>query len=205
MTNITDHLIRYIHEGNAHYEVRDLIAGVVFHDENEFIPLADLALSRELGFFRRSLFPNEPVVAEYYPLFNIHPVHSPDGWQSYAIADNRLEYGYLLGEQWELVEAYHALKRAVECGELGECIAESHEALGRGVWLSTSEAVERCSQFDSEEYPLAGRRTYERLRNAARNGKLKAVNTVLHGWKFHRHALDEWLLDEDAHKTGPKG
>lgn len=33
--------------------------GVLFLDENEFIPFADLGYSRRLGFYQKSLFPDE--------------------------------------------------------------------------------------------------------------------------------------------------
>jgi len=51
---------QYIEEsGQAHWITRDNgEIGVVFHDENEFIPLADLGVSKQLGFYRLSLFPS---------------------------------------------------------------------------------------------------------------------------------------------------
>lgn len=198
MDNITDHVTRYIHQTEgAHYAVQNGQSGVVFHDEGEFIPLADLALSTDLGFFRRSLFPDEPAIAEYAPAFVVRPVVSADPWNAYALVDDKGEFVYLLGEPWELVEAYLALKKAVE-GVFGEEISERDEALGFGLWLTTSEAAERLHRLDPEEYPLE-RKTYERLRMAGRQERIRAQNSDTHGWRFHAHSLDEWATDEYAH------
>lgn len=44
--------------GEAHWENRSGEWGIVFHDENEFIPLSDLAVNKRLGFYKISLFPD---------------------------------------------------------------------------------------------------------------------------------------------------
>lgn len=205
MENITDHVTRYIHQTNgAHYDVQDGVSGVVFHDEGEFIPLSDLAYSERLGFFKRSLFPDEPTVAEYYPEFEVRPLETndPEPWDAYALVDGKGEYGYLLGEPWQVVEAYLALQIAYDAiisgQQLCDPIHENDEAMGRGLWLPTSEAAERLHRLDPKEYPLE-RKTYERLRAAGRDGRIKAHNSEVHGWRFHAHSLDEWATDEYAH------
>lgn len=200
---ITDHITKYIYAtGNAHYAVQDNTPGVVFHDEGEFIPLQDLAYSERLGFFRRSLFPAEPAIAEYVPYYEVRPVVSRDPWDAYAIVDTKGEYGYLLGEPWEMLEAYYALKRAVE-GVFGEPIDENDDAMGRGLWLTTSEAAERLHRLDPDEYPLL-RKTYVRLRHAGEEGRVHAVRSERHGWRFHAHSLDDWAADDEAHRPGVK-
>jgi hypothetical protein len=42
----------------GHIEERNGEMGIVFHDENEFIPLADLGYNSQLGFYRLNLFPD---------------------------------------------------------------------------------------------------------------------------------------------------
>lgn len=209
--NVTDHVTRYIHQTDgAHYDVQNGQSGVVFHDEGEFIPLADLALSEELGFFRRSLFPDEPAVAEYVPAYVVRPLETndPEPWDAYAIVDDKEEYGYLLGEPWQVVEAYLAIKRAYDAivsgQQIYDPIHENSEAMGRGLWLPTSEAAERLHRLDPDEYPLE-RKTYERLRMAGRQGRIRAQNSEVHGWRFHAHSLDEWATDEYAHSRWKGG
>lgn len=38
--------------------------GILFLDEHEFIPFTDLGYNAELGFFRRSVFPDQPTEGE---------------------------------------------------------------------------------------------------------------------------------------------
>lgn len=200
---INEVVTRYIYETKAaHYAVQDGVAGVVFHDEGEFMPLVDLAYSQRLGFFRRSRFPGEPATAEYAPVFEVRPVVSRDPWEAYALVDGKEEYGYLLGEPWELIEAYHALRRAME-GVFGPPIDEDSEAMGRGMWLTTSEAAERLHRLDPDEYPLK-RKTYVRLRAAGSEGRVRAMVSERHGWRFHKHSLDDWAADDEAHRPGVK-
>lgn len=67
---ILEHVKRAIREGfiPAELVIHDGEAGVLFLDENEFIPFADLNYSRELGYFRISLFPDEPRECENTPV-----------------------------------------------------------------------------------------------------------------------------------------
>lgn len=210
MDHITDHVTKLVHQGTAHYAVQGGQSGVVFHDKGEFIPLTDLALSTDLGFFRRSLFPDEPAIAEYSPYYEVRPLETndPEPWDAYALVDGTEEFGYLLGEPWQVVEAYHAIKRAYDAivseQALGDPIHENSEAMGRGLWLPTSEAAERLHRLDAKEYPLE-RKTYERLRMAGREGRIRAQNSEIHGWRFHAHSLDEWATDEYAHRRWKTG
>jgi len=53
--NIREQAQRYIDEsGMAHLENRDGAEGIVFHDEDEFIPLSELRYDAILGFHRRN-------------------------------------------------------------------------------------------------------------------------------------------------------
>lgn len=58
--NIHESIQQYIDEGGmgrlATVDGRD---GVVFLDENEFIPFDDLGYNRDLGYFRLSAFPQQ--------------------------------------------------------------------------------------------------------------------------------------------------
>lgn len=61
MMNIRDMVEQYIREtGQARLAELDGQAVVEFLDEGEVIPLSDLAYSSELGFYRKSLFGEQP-------------------------------------------------------------------------------------------------------------------------------------------------
>lgn len=60
MSNIRDLVEQYIRDtGLARWTTANGAPAVEFLDEGEVIPLADLAYSSELGFYRRSLFGEE--------------------------------------------------------------------------------------------------------------------------------------------------
>lgn len=51
---------QFIEDTNeAHWHTNELgINGVVFHDENSFMPLSDLGVSKQIGFYQLSHFPS---------------------------------------------------------------------------------------------------------------------------------------------------
>lgn len=52
-------LDEYIQESRmGRYETKNGRKGIVFLDENQWIPIDDLGYSRELGFYQLSLFPH---------------------------------------------------------------------------------------------------------------------------------------------------
>lgn len=203
MDAITSHLTKYIRDtGMAHYAVQDNVPGVVFRDEGEFVPLSDLGLNHDLGFFRRSDFPDEPTIAEHVPAYQIRRFQTADNWDAYALVDAEGEYGFLLGERWQMADAFQALRQALECNVLGEPIDDDDIAMGHS-WLTTLEARERLHRIDPEEYP-PNKATDQRLRAAGRRGDVLSQVSPAHGWRWFIHSLDEWAMNEEAHRPGPK-
>lgn len=69
MTTILDHIRRSIAEGMpARLDARGEEQGVLFLDENEFIPLDDLNYNEQLGYFRMSQFPGARRECENAPV-----------------------------------------------------------------------------------------------------------------------------------------
>lgn len=42
------------------FQIEGGVEGVLWTDENDFVPITDINLSRKLGYFTVSLFPDEP-------------------------------------------------------------------------------------------------------------------------------------------------
>ena len=201
--NIRDAVLRYIYEtpGAARFDVQSGRAGVVFTDEGEFIPLADLAYSRELGFYQISQFPDvEPETTNENP-WTLHPavpVWRDDPWRPYALLSPE-GHGFLIGEKWQLVEAVEAIRLFIERGLLSEPIREDDEALGHK-WLSISEAVAEANAYDPAEYPL-GETTAARIRQAARRETIGgAVQDGGGRWKFQNRRFRHWLIKNAERK-----
>ena len=199
MESIFPHVDKYIDEvGLAHWEVRSSVLGVLFHDEGEFIPVEDLGLSENLGFFRRRLFPDEPIIAGYIPEFEIRP--TGPGFALVHVSEDR---AFVLGDWGAVIEAKKSLERA-GAGDVGPPLPPDSDLLMRSEWMTTNEAAELLQDMYPEEY-APGRTTAERLRMAGRRGDIMANNDSVHGWRFNRHSILEWAADEKNHKPGPKG
>jgi hypothetical protein len=185
--------------GEAHEETRGHIRGVVFHDDDVFIPYTELGYNSEYGFYSTAISPDIESEATYLT-WTIHPVKErhpdPDRpWEPFAILDSG-EFGYLLGERWQVAELVTVLQAFLERGEMSEAIDDDDEALGTR-WLTISEAVEEANAFDPDKYPLDGSTDY-RIRQAARRGDWlengRAKQDSGGRWKFHARRFRGWLV-----------
>lgn len=132
--------------------------------------------------------------------WTVHPVTTADGWQAFALLDSD-GYGFLLGEDWQMAGALEALRAAVEDGVLAEPIPEDAEELGTK-WLSISEACLEAHNYDPDEYPL-DENLAPRIRQAARRGRLSGDQGPTGRWKFQARRFRWWLVNDDAHQSGP--
>lgn len=200
--NIRDLVLQYINDtpGAARFDVQAGRAGVTFLDENEFIPLADLAYSSEIGFYRLSQFPDvEPQTTNENPwtLHPVTPVWRDDPWRPFALLDPD-GAGFLLGERWQVAEVVEALQLFLQRGLLSEPIGEDDEALGHK-WLSIAEAVAEAHAYDPDEYPLGGT-TSSRIRQAARRGSIGGAVQNGGRWKFQGRRFRSWLVKNAERK-----
>lgn len=192
---------QYIKEtGEAHLEHRRGEGfGVVFHDENQFILLSDLAYNSRLGFFQASLFPDQPREAEYQPpeptkwitaVFTEPggPTEAdPQGglpgagdYQMYAIIPDDDTNGFIIGEWPSVVAVYEALGRLIETKQADEQVSEYDERLGR-LWLSVTEAALKFGvPVDSVRY-------------AAREGFIPMAEKQGNEWRFPQGKFLWWL------------
>jgi hypothetical protein len=203
--NIREMMVRYVNEGNARFDVQDGRAGVVFLDENEFIPLEDLNYNRQLGFFRVSAFPDAEQEADSSNPWTLHPVvvadPRNDPWRPYAILDPD-GYGMLIGDKWNVVELHQALGVFLEKGLLSEPILDDDEALGWR-WFTINEAIEEAHRYDPDEYPL-GETTAQRIRMAAQRGAIRGWKQTESGrYKFSASRFRHWLVKNAERGSKP--
>lgn len=198
--NIRDVVQRHIHRtGQARFDVRDGRAGVVFFDEegdgSHFIPLAELAYNREFGFYSTAVSPDiEPETTNENPwtLHPLIPAGRDDPWRPFGLLDPD-GYGHLIGEKWQVLEAYEVLKLFLERGLMSEPIAEDDEALGTR-WLTIQEAMEEAHRFDPDEYKL-DENLANRIRMAARRGTIGGVvQDSSNRYKFQARRFRYWLV-----------
>jgi hypothetical protein len=194
MKSIQKAIADYIAEGGgAVYATADGESGVVFTDENEFFAWEDLGLSKDLGFYRLSRFPDVANECAFYN-WTVRPVETADDWPGFAILDGD-GYGFMAGERWQLEELYYRLRRFLRHGDFDEPIADDDEALG-SVWYTINEAVHAAHDYDPAEYPL-NERTAERIRRAAQRGTLAHVQTDSGRYKFRAARFRHWLTKGD--------
>lgn len=193
MNNIRDMIEQYVRDtGQAHIEIRAGLAGVIFHDESEFIPFADLGYDRQLGFYRLSDFPDVLSQANSVNPWSLHPVRVGNGERQYALLDNRANMGYLLGDFAALANAAEALLIFLGRGLLGEPLADDDERLGVR-WLTIAEAMAEATAYDLDEYP-PGENLAQRIRQAARRGTIGGVAQDAAGrYKFQARRFRAWL------------
>lgn len=187
--NIRGMIEEYIRDtGEAHFEHRQGEGyGVVFHDENEFFLLSDLAYNSNLGFFRVSRFPGEPREAEYQEpepaKWSTVVFTENDGeqdYQSYGVVPDDGTSGLIIGELPHVRLLYEALGRLLESGHADEEVHHLDERLGHP-WLSVSEASEKFN------VPT------DTVRYAAREGFIPMAEKQGRDWRFPQRKFLWWL------------
>lgn len=110
--NIRDHIRSAIVDGlPAEFTQREGKAGILFHDENEFVPFDDLNYNNEYGYYRQSQL---PTVQGDCTSENPETLHwgkdFGDDWKPIIWADSvgNLE---LIGDIWQAADLYQALGR----------------------------------------------------------------------------------------------
>lgn len=194
MKSIREMIDQYITEtGEAHLEHRRGVGfGVVFHDEDQFILLSDLAYNSKLGFFQVSLFPDATREAEYQPpeptkwttaVFTEQGgATSADDYQMYAIIPDDDTNGFIIGEWPSVVAVYEALGRLIETRQADEQVDSLDERLGHP-WLSVSEAALKYT------VPV------DTVRYAAREGFIPMAQKQSErgDWRFPQRKFLWWL------------
>lgn len=180
---------------------RNGVSGVIFHDENEFIPFTDLNYNNEYGYYRMSRFPDIQRDCTNENRENIHRgVGFSDNWHPYIWSDSGGNLT-LLGDDYQVADLYQALKAFVERGELDpEEISEDDPAWDymRGIDWAIDEAI-------SYGWTQTREQVADTIRAAARRGAINGASQSESGkWYFNRPKFRGWLVKEENHKRGPK-
>lgn len=160
--------------------------GVIFHDDNQFIPISDLAYNSRLGFFQVSRFPDETREAEYmepHTEFKTASFTTFSGEEDYtvwaAIPDD-MTGGLIIGEWSSVLSLHAALSRLVDTGQVDEEIDEDDERLNHR-WLNVSEAA--------SEYAVP----VDTVRYAAREGLILKAEKQGNEWRFPERQFKQWV------------
>lgn len=172
------------------------VRGVLFHDENEFIPWSDLGFNSTYGFYRLSSFPDVGNEAEY-ATWSINPVidSDRDGDMMYALLDAD-GYGFLLGEHWQVAELLPVLAAFLNDGAHNEPVDD--EAVG-AKYFTIAEMCEEANRYDPAEYPHNTPEDQDRLRRRLQRniqrGNLWGVKQDPQGrYKVRASAFRGWLV-----------
>ena len=206
MQHIQMHVLSAIRGGlAATMTQRNGVAGVVFPDENEFIPFTDLNYNSEYGYYRMSQFSDLQRDCTNENRENIHRgVGFSDGWHPYIWSDSGGNLT-LLGDDYQVADLYQALKAFVERGELDpEEISEDDPSWDymRGIDWAIDEALDF---WLTRGKTLTRTQAGDTIRAAARRGAINGASQTANGkWYFNRPKFRGWLQKEENHKPGPK-
>ena len=191
--NIRDHIRAAINDGlPAEFAQRDGKAGVLFHDEGEFVPFDDLNVNREYGYYRLSQFPN---LQRDCTNENPETLHLGkdfgDNWNPLIWADSGGNLT-LIGDPWQAADLYQALGRYLFHGETDpEEIGQNDPAwdyMRRIDW-----AIKEYRDFLGDERPDA--QIANTIRAAAVRGAIHGSSQSESGaWYFRPAAFRGWLV-----------
>lgn len=148
--------------GLAHVTTQNGNGGVLFTDDNQFIPWLDLGYSSEYGFYQISRLPNIENEASY-STWSIHPLVGSEnsyGVPLYVLLDAD-GYGFLLGERWQVAELLPVVQQFMATGEASEPVDD--EVIGVK-YYSIAEACAVAHEYDPAKYPYTTPGDQDRLR-----------------------------------------
>ena len=193
--NISQMIEQFIKDGGpAQVTTRQGQAGVLFTDENEFIPWGDLGYNQEYGFYRISHLPG--LHDEVGVNFSTARFLSHDGEEEYpqwAILTDDHTDGFVIGEWGSVAKLYQTLKELVENGKAEE-VNELDERLGHP-WMAAQEAA----KFADERMGISI--TARAIRYACDRGEIRHATKDAQ-WRMPQQSFVSWLRNRP--KPGPK-
>lgn len=199
--NIRDHIRRAITEGlPAEFYQQAGESGVLFYDENEFIPFDGLNYNSTYGYYRISLLPDterectndNPETLHYGKDFG-------DDWKPIIWADSGGNL-QLVGDIWQAADLYRALGRLLLHGEIGtEEISEndaSWDYMKRIDW-----AIKEYRDFMRDDRP--DDQIANSIRSAANRNAIWGCSQDGRGaWYFRPESFRGWLVKTRDEKRG---
>lgn len=197
--NIRIHALRSIrHKMPARFDVQAGAAGIVFEDENEFIPFADLGYNPEYGYFRMSALPNVASDCTNENPETIHRIEEPgDEDPMFAWCDSDGD-PHLIGEWWQVADLYAALHAALHDGVLAEPIDRLDPAWGNH--FTITRAVQEALEFG---YGNDAEQMADTIRAAARAGRIRGATQDDAGrWTVPAATFRDWLIRSQQERRG---
>jgi len=199
--NIRQHLLKSILSGlPARFDVQGAVSGVLFEDEQEFIPLSDLGYSSELGYYRLSAFPDALSETTNENPETVHLLEGSDanGQAPLYVWMDSDGYPHHLGELHQAADLYAALGALLHDGRTsGESVSEFDPAWGQN--YNIAKAVEEAIAYGygSDREQLA-----DSIRAAARAGRIRGATQVDGRWSIPPLTLRGWLVRSREEKRG---
>lgn len=199
--NIRERILKSILSGlPARFDVQGAVSGVLFEDEQEFIPLSDLGYSGELGHYRLSRFPDVRNECDSSNPETIHLLAGSDedgNAPMYVWCDADGD-PHLVGELHQAADLYAALGELLHAGRTtGEPISEHDPAWGRNYTIS--QAVEEAIVYG---YGTDRERMADSIRAAARAGRIRGATQVDGRWSIPPLTLRGWLVRSAEERRG---
>ena len=198
--NIRDHIRRSISDGlAAEFAQRDGKAGVIFHDENEFIPFDDLNYNNAYGYFRISQLPNIERDCTNENQETLHYGKDFHDWRPIIWADSGGNLN-MIGDIWQAADLYQALGRLLLHGEAdSEEISENDaqwDYMKRVDW-----AIREYRDFFGDARPDA--EIGKTIRAAATAKRIWGCSQDSRGnWYFRPECFRGWLTKTRNEKRG---
>lgn len=197
--NIRDHIRKEIKTLHAEFTQRGGKSGVLFHDENEFIPFDDLNVNREYGYYRISAFPDIERECTNENPETLHRGVDFHEWEPIIWADSGGNLT-LIGDSWQAADLYHALGEYLHNGILQpDAISEDDFA-----W----DYMKRIDWAISEYRGYTGdARTDDQIGNtiraAAKAGRIHGSSQDGQGnWYFNPSRFRGWLVKTKDENRG---
>lgn len=198
--NIRDHIRRELRSLPASFTQQAGQAGVIFHDENEFIPFDDLNYNSEYGYYRLSQFPDlQRDCTNENPETLHHGKDFGDDWKPLIWADSGGNLN-MIGDVWQAADLYQALGRMLLHDEMdSEEISEndaSWDYMKRIDW-----AVKEYRDYMEDGRSDA--QIANTIRAAADRGAIHGCSQTESGaWFFRPPAFRGWLVKARDEKRG---
>lgn len=198
--NVRQHALKSIRGGMpARFAVQEGQGGVLFLDENEFIPFSDLGYSSRLGYFRLSAFPNTPSELTNENQETIHQLLESDEQSGllyvWRDADGDL---HMLGELHEAADLYAALADLLlheHCNPAP--ISEHSPAWGQN--YDIGRAVQEAIAYGYGDNPIS---IASAIRAAAAAGRIHGASRDGGRWSIPPATLRAWIVRSMAEKRG---
>lgn len=200
--NIRQHALQSIRSGMpAQIIARAGVSGVQFlADDAEFIDFDDLNYNPEIGYYRMSIFPDQPRECTNENPETIHVYEDTSPEEPMFVWSDGDGYPHLLGTEAQAADLWQALADFLLNANLHpEPIDEFDPAWGQNYDIADAvrEAIAYGYVDDGDEARMA-----DTIRAAARAGRIRKARQVNGAWMLPKLTFRHWLVRSRDEKRG---